>query len=66
MFKNGGYRQFQPHRQVPISAEFILYLRRLLMMPLHSLQRRLATARIRRGGFPYHLALLQLEHDSSF
>lgn len=66
MFKNGGYRQFQPHRQLPVSAEFMLYLRRLVMMPLHSLQRRLATARIRRGGFPYHLVLLQLEHDSSF
>ncbi|NNK17067.1 MAG: capsule biosynthesis protein CapA, partial [Sulfitobacter sp.] len=25
-----------------------------------------ATLRIRRGGFPYHLALMQLEHDSSF
>lgn len=66
MFKNGGYRQFQPHRQLPVSAEFMLYLRRLVMMPFHSLQRRLATARIRRGGFPYHLVLLQLEHDSSF
>ncbi|HBM61088.1 MAG TPA: capsule biosynthesis protein CapA, partial [Citreicella sp.] len=24
------------------------------------------TLRIRLGGFPYHLALLQLEHDASF
>mgnify|MGYP000055927552 CR=1 FL=1 len=31
-----------------------------------SLDRIVATQRIRLGGFPYHLALLQLEHDSSF
>jgi capsular polysaccharide export protein len=35
-------------------------------MPLHRMERRLATFRIRRGGFPYHLAILQLEHDASF
>jgi capsular polysaccharide export protein len=35
-------------------------------MPFHRLERRLATQRIRRGGFPYHLAILQLEHDASF
>jgi capsular polysaccharide export protein len=35
-------------------------------MPVHRWERRLATRRIRRGGFPYHLAILQLEHDASF
>ena len=35
-------------------------------MPLHTIDRVQATLRIRHGGFPYHLALLQLEHDSSF
>ncbi|SDI16250.1 capsular polysaccharide export protein [Lutimaribacter saemankumensis] len=66
MFRNGGYRNFRPHRALPVTKEFQLYLRRLLLMPVHSLERRIATWRIRNGGFPYHLALLQLEHDSSF
>ena len=35
-------------------------------MPFTALERIAETARIRYGGFPYHLALLQLEHDSSF
>jgi capsular polysaccharide export protein len=66
MFTNQRYRNFRPHRALPVTREFRLYLQRLLMMPLHALERRLATLRIRFGGFPYHLALLQLEHDSSF
>ncbi|TNJ41796.1 capsule biosynthesis protein [Phaeobacter sp. B1627] len=66
MFWNRGYRSFRPHRALPVTREFQLYLRRLLMMPMHALDRRIATARIRNGGFPYHLALLQLEHDSAF
>ena len=66
MFWNRKYRNFQPHRAIPVTREFQLYLKRLLLMPLQALERRLATWRIRNGGFPYHLALLQLEHDSSF
>jgi len=66
MFRNRDYRNFRPHRDLPVTKEFQLYLQRLLLMPLHAVDRRMATWRIRRGGFPYHLALLQLEHDSSF
>ncbi|MHA6324971.1 capsule biosynthesis protein [Roseivivax sp. CAU 1753] len=66
MFRNGDYRNFKPHRSLPVTKEFTLYLRRLLLMPFSALERILETARIRLGGFPYHLALLQLEHDSSF
>ncbi|MGR3760159.1 capsule biosynthesis protein [Roseobacteraceae bacterium NS-SX3] len=66
MFWNRGYRNFRPHRALPVTREFQLYLRRLLLMPAQALERRLATRRIQSGGFPYHLALLQLEHDSSF
>ena len=66
MFTNWGYRNFQSHRSIGVTKEFLLYLRRLVLMPLHSLDRIQATARIRFGGFPYHLVLLQLEHDSSF
>jgi capsular polysaccharide export protein len=61
-----AYRNFRPHRALTVGQEFRLYLNRFLLMPIHRLERRLATFRIRRGGFPYHLAILQLEHDASF
>ncbi|WP_138935150.1 capsule biosynthesis protein [Roseovarius arcticus] len=63
---NRRYRNFKPHRAISVRKEFSLYLQRLLLMPAQAIDRRLATWRIRHGGFPYHLALLQLEHDSSF
>ena len=66
MFRNGGYRNFRPHRALSVGQEFQLYLKRLLLMPLHRAERLLETRRIRRGGFPYHLVLMQLEHDASF
>lgn len=66
MFTNRAYRNFQPHRSLSVTREFHLYLRRLVLMPWHWGERVIATRRIRRAGYPYHLALLQLEHDSSF
>jgi capsular polysaccharide export protein len=63
---NRPYARFRPHREIGVAAEFRLYLLRLLFMPLHWLGRALAEARVRFGGFPYHLVLLQLEHDASF
>ncbi|MDX1782484.1 MAG: capsule biosynthesis protein CapA, partial [Thalassovita sp.] len=66
MFANRGYRNFQPHRALPVRREFQLYFNRLLLTPLLIAERGLATFRIRHGGFPYHIALLQLEHDSAF
>lgn len=66
MLANLRYRGFRPHRKLSVRQEFGLYLRRLVAMPFHAMERRVATWRIRTGGFPYHLALLQLEHDSSF
>lgn len=66
MFRNRAYRNFEPHRALPVAREFRLHLKKLLLMPALALERFAATARIRWGGFPYHLALLQLEHDSSF
>ena len=65
-FWNGKYRNFRPHRDLPVTKEFKLYLKRLILMPIQAIERRIATLRIRLSGFPYHLALLQLEHDSSF
>jgi len=64
--RNGAYRNFRPHRSLTVTKEFQLYLKRLMLMPFQALDRIAATLRIRHGGFPYHLALLQLEHDASF
>ncbi len=66
MFRNGDYRNFRPHRSLTVTKEFQLYVKRLLLMPALAADRLISTLRIRMGGFPYHLALLQLEHDSSF
>ncbi|MDA7426072.1 capsule biosynthesis protein [Thalassococcus lentus] len=66
MVRNGDYRNFRPHRSISVFKEFQLYLKRLLLMPFSWIDRVVATQRIRLGGFPYHLALMQLEHDSSF
>lgn len=65
MTGNRAYPFFHPHRDLTVREEFRLYLRRLLMMPAHAVERAVATRRVRRGGFPYHLVLLQLEHDAS-
>ncbi|UWQ20061.1 capsule biosynthesis protein [Jannaschia sp. W003] len=61
-----GYRGYRPHRDITVGREFRLYLRRLAFMPATALRRRISQGRITRGGFPYHLCLLQLEHDASF
>ncbi len=66
MFLNRRYPAFRTHRALPIGREAALYTKRLLLMPMFALQRRWATRRIRASGHPYHLALLQLEHDASF
>lgn len=60
------FRNFRPHRSLTVRQEFLLYLRRFLLMPFHRWERMIETLRIRWGGHPYHLVLLQLEHDASF
>ncbi|GGH20548.1 capsular polysaccharide export protein [Cribrihabitans marinus] len=66
LFMNRGYPQFRPHRDVPVSREFAHYTRQMLTLPLTALRRRYATRAIHKSGVPYHLALLQLDHDASF
>lgn len=63
---NGRYPNFRPHRAETPLQECRLYLRRLALLPWHRLERTAATARVRHGGFRYHVVLLQLEHDASF
>lgn len=60
------YRSYRPHRSLTVRQEFWLYCKRLVLLPIHRWERMLASFRIKHGGFPYHLVLLQLEHDSSF
>ena len=66
MLANRRYAGFRPHRAQSVTQEFRLYIKRLTLMPLLWADRVLATMKIRSGGFPYHLALLQLDHDSNF
>ncbi|QFU08681.1 Capsule polysaccharide biosynthesis protein [Rhodobacteraceae bacterium THAF1] len=66
LLMNGRYANFRPHRAQTVRDEFQLYLRKLLLAPAIWAQRKIATWRVKTGGFPYHLALLQLEHDSNF
>ena len=40
------YRNFRPHRALTVGQEFLLYLRRFLLMPLHRVERLAATWRI--------------------
>ncbi|WP_299360027.1 capsule biosynthesis protein CapA [uncultured Paracoccus sp.] len=63
---NRRYPLFRTHRDVGVRQEFMLHLRKLLLSPAFMLSRWAAVRAIRRGGFPYVLGLLQLEHDASF
>ncbi|CTQ49763.1 capsule biosynthesis protein [Jannaschia donghaensis] len=62
----GRYARYRSHRDITVFKEFRLYLRRLVTMPFTALERKISTRRITHGGFPYHLCLMQLEHDASF
>lgn len=66
MFWNHSYPEFTTHRALPVHREAMLYTKRLVLMPFLALHRMWRTARIKAGGYPYHIALLQLEHDASF
>lgn len=63
---NTAYPGFKPHRRPGFRNEFLLHLKKLLNTPGRALTRKIATARVRHGGFPYHLVLLQLAHDANF
>jgi len=66
MFRNSAFRHYRGHRELPVTREFLLYFKRLIMMPQHYMSRAWHTRRLLAGGFPFHIALLQLEHDTSF
>ncbi len=63
---NRRYRRLASHRAISVGAEFRLYLRKLALMPWAWARNRRAVRAVRRGGFAYHVVLLQLEHDANF
>lgn len=63
---NRGYPGFKPHRTPDYWSEFRLHLNKLLSAPGRTLVRGSSTLRVRHGGFPYHLVLLQLAHDANY
>jgi capsular polysaccharide export protein len=63
---NRAYPGWQSHRDISVGREFRLSLLRLLLLPLHAVERLVASARIRLRRYDYHVVLLQLEHDASF
>ncbi len=63
---NRGYRGYRTHRQVGVTREFLLHLKRLVATPLLAAERWLTTRRLWWSGHPYHLVLLQLAHDANF
>ncbi len=66
LFRNQRFPHYRPHRDQTVGEEFRLHVLRLLRRPRHMIERWITTRRIRIGGRPYHVVLLQLEHDASF
>ncbi|MEM9343701.1 MAG: capsule biosynthesis protein CapA [Pseudomonadota bacterium] len=62
---SGGPSQ-PSHREVSIRREAVLNIARLITAPVAALGRRFATWRLSRSAAPYHLVLLQLDHDANF
>ncbi len=63
---NRAFPGYRSHRQISVLREFRLNLRRFLLTPFDAVARRHEARTVRRGGFPYVLVLMQLEHDASF
>jgi len=65
LFPSKTYANYRPHRKSSIREEFFSGVKAMATLPLHSINRRVATRRLIRRGDPYFLGLLQLGHDSS-
>lgn len=66
LFRNEAFPHYRPHRDQTVSEEFQLQVLRLLRRPRHMVERWFATRKVRNAARPYHVVLLQLEHDASF
>ncbi len=63
---NRRYVGYRTHREISVAKEFRLNFRRLLLSPYDALARIREARAVQRGGFPYVLVMMQLEHDASF
>ncbi|WP_242007860.1 capsule biosynthesis protein [Paracoccus sulfuroxidans] len=63
---NRRYLGYRTHRDISVLTEFRLHLRRFLLSPFNAIIQRREAAVVQKGGFPYVLVLMQLEHDASF
>ncbi len=63
---NRRYTGYRTHREISVLQEFRLNFRRFLLSPYDALARMREARAVERGGFPYVLVLMQLEHDASF
>jgi capsular polysaccharide export protein len=63
---NAGYPGYRSHRTPGVNKEFLLHFAKLIGTPVRAAVRAAASTRIKSGGFPYHLVLLQLAHDANF
>ncbi|MGB0497699.1 MAG: capsule biosynthesis protein CapA [Rubricella sp.] len=59
------YPGHEPHRGMGIGREAWLNAARIASQPASALRRRAGQARLLGAGVPYHVALLQLSHDSA-
>ncbi|MEM7268353.1 MAG: capsule biosynthesis protein CapA [Pseudomonadota bacterium] len=65
VFRNRAYPSFREHRPTNAVSELGFYLKRLLVLPLLTPERRWREKRLLRSGKIYHLVLLQMAIDAS-
>lgn len=63
---NRQFPNFTSHREISIRKEFRLHLKQLVFTPARIAARFWANLTLKCRTFPYHLILMQLQHDSAF
>lgn len=63
--RNGAYPHYQRHRELTLTQELLVWMRRSLRMPLDRTRRRIVEARLMRDPRPNFMVLLQLGFDPS-
>ena len=63
---NRQFPNFTSHGEISIRKEFRLHLKQLVFMPARIAARLWANLTLKCRTFPYHLILMQLQHDSAF
>ncbi len=61
-----AYPGYRPHRNIGVTAEAGLWLRQILRWPVAAWTRWARTRAVRRSARPWHLCLMQLDHDASY